>query len=85
MYKLLHIPTGTYLYAASFYGHQDKCCLFSHEEVETKVPNTARYEVAIFSSLNEVHIVLKGMPKNMFPIYFNAVDSEILNYEPIEF
>ena len=89
MYKLLHIPTGTYLYAAKFYGQQDNSCFFSSEEVEVikaKVPNTAtHYEIAIFSSLNEVHIVLNDISKNMFPKYFNIVDSEIFNYEPIEF
>ena len=88
MYKLLHIPTGTYLYAANLYKQQDNSCLLSREEVEAikaKVPNNIRYEVAIFSSLNEIYIVLNDMPKNMFPIYFNVVDSEILHYEPIKF
>ncbi len=84
MYKLLHIPTGTYIYVNNLFGQQDKSCLFSREEVNAKLPST-NYEIAVFSSLNEVNRVLKGISKTMFPIYFNTIDSEILNYEPIEF
>ena len=85
MYKVLHIPTGTFVYT-NFYG---SIGLYSLEEVNKYINiNNSKNEVfplLLVSSQSEFENIFHvKINQRLCPIYFGYNDNEISHYELID-
>ena len=83
MYKVLHIPTGTFIYT-NFYG---SIGLYSLEEVNKYINNSKNglFPLLLVSSQSEFETMFHfALNQQLCPIYFGYNDTEISHYELID-
>ncbi len=83
MYKVLHIPTGTFVYT-NFYGSTG---LYSLEEVNKYINNNKKIVFPLLFVLSQSEFENRfhfALDRGLCPIYFGYNDNEISHYELID-